>query len=141
MPAVEKGVPTIFFIGAAGATLFSWETFRSALRSLRDPGVGGLKWLLVHLAVLATLLGWASLCRANLIFPSPYWEIWMWVRVALELLAPRKLGDGRAAPFLLATLACLQPRRLRGRGGLCSHGQTFGHLSRRPWGALRGFDC
>ena len=42
---------------------------------------------LIHLAVIAAVLGWAALCRANRIFPSPYWEIWMWLRVALEVLA------------------------------------------------------
>ena len=85
--AIEKGVPSAFIIGVAGVTLLSWETFRGALRSLiAEPGASGLKWLFAHVAVLAALLAWSALCRANRIFPSPYWEIWMGVRVALELL-------------------------------------------------------
>ena len=85
---IEKGIPTAFIIGVAGATLLSWETFRGALRSLiAEPGASGLKWLFTHFGVLAALLAWSALCRANQIFPLPYWEIWMWVRVVLELLA------------------------------------------------------
>lgn len=86
--AIEKGVPTAFMIGVAGAMVFSWETFLSELRSLQqESDADRFKWLLIHLAVVAAVLGWAAICRANRIFPSPYWEIWMWVRVALELLA------------------------------------------------------
>jgi exosortase E/protease (VPEID-CTERM system) len=85
--APERSVPTAFLIGIAGATLVSWETLRTALRSLvREPSGLSLEWLFIHLGVVASLLGWITLCRGNQIFPSPYWEIWIWVRLALELL-------------------------------------------------------
>ena len=136
--AIEKGVPTAFLIGVAGATLFSWETFRSGLRSLvTEPGAGGLKWLFIHLAVLATLLGWASLCRANRIFPSPYWEIWMWVRVALELLALASWAIAALPPSFWLRWLASSPGAFVAGTAFALITKTLGHYTEALWGLFQ----
>ena len=132
--AIEKGVPTAFIIGVAGAMVFSWETFRNALRSLvEESGTVGFKWLLIHLAVVAALLGWTALCRANQIFPSPYWEIWMWVRVALELLALASWAAAALPPSFWLRWFAASPRAFVA-GAVCALlTKMLGHYTEALW--------
>jgi exosortase E/protease (VPEID-CTERM system) len=136
--AIEKGVPTAFVIGVAGATLLSWETFRSALRSLvEDSSASGFKWLLTHLAVLAALLGWAELCRANRIFPSPYWEIWMWVRVALELLALASWAMAALPPSFWLRWLASSPSAFVAGAAFALITKMLGHYTEALWGLFQ----
>ena len=132
--AIEKGVPTAFIIGVAGAMVFSWETFRNALRSLvEESGAVGFKWLLIHLAVVAALLGWTALCRANRIFPSPYWEIWMWVRVALELLALASWAAAALPPSFWLRWFAASPRAFVAGAACALLTKMLGHYTEALW--------
>jgi hypothetical protein len=132
--AVEKGVPTTFIIGVAGATLLSWETFRSALRSLvAESDAGGFNWLFIHLAVVAALLGWTGLCRANRMFPSPYWEIWIWVRVALELLTLASWAVAALPPSFWLRWFVSNPSAFVAGTGFALITKMLGHYTEALW--------
>ena len=122
-----------------GATLLSWETFRSGLRSLVAKPGGVFKWLHPR-GVVTALQGWA-------LFPGP---TGFSPRRAGKsgcgcgssgTIGARDLGGGCATTYLLTTLFCIQSRRLRGAAAFRAHHQDAGPLYRGPVGHLPAFNA
>jgi hypothetical protein len=131
---IEKGIPAAFIIGVAGATLLSWESFRSALLTLvAEARPGNLKWLFTHLAVVAALLAWTTLCSGNRVFPSPYWEIWMWVRVALEMLALVIWAAAALPPSFWLRWFSSSPSAFAAGTVFALIGKILGHYTENLW--------
>ena len=132
--APEKSVPSTFVFAIAGAVLLSWENLTGALRNLVDaPGGIDLKWLFIHLGVLGSLLGWIALCRGDSMYPSPYWDIWIWLRLVLELLTLATWALAMLPPALWFRWITSSPNAFIGGLGFALIAKLLGHYTEILW--------